>query len=212
MARPHGGEVAQQGVEHGRLAAGAGDGFRGGAPMNDAVEWSGRLPSPGSLVGAIALGVLAFALASVVVVLIRRATRRVERHLTDVTALGFVSAFAQLITYLLAFVLYAHLIPQLRALGTALLAGVSVISVVVGVAAQNTLGNLVDGFALVMSKTIRVGDTLHIASGVGAMSARVRLISLGYTVLVDEQDREVVVPNSVIMSSAITRVARAPGP
>jgi small-conductance mechanosensitive channel len=142
--------------------------------MDHPVDWSGGLLSPGSLVGAIALGALAFALASVVVVLIRRATRRVERHLTDVTALGFVSAFAQLLTYLFAFVLYAHLIPELRALGTALLAGVSVISVVVGVAAQNTLGNLVDGFALVMSKAIRVGDTIHLASGVGAISARVQ--------------------------------------
>lgn len=179
--------------------------------MDRPVVWSAGLLNPQSLVGAIAIGVLVFVIASVVVVLIRRGTRRVERHLTDVTALGFVSALGQLLTYLFGFVLYAHIVPELRALGTALLAGVSVISVIVGVAAQNTLGNLVDGFSLVLSKTIRVGDTIRIASEVGAICAKVQLISLGYTVLVDEQNHEVVVPNSVIMSSAITRIARTPG-
>lgn len=170
----------------------------------------GGLLNPGSLVGTVLLGVLVFALSSVVAVLIRRGTRRVERHLTDVTALGFVSAFAQLLTYLFGFVLFAHLIPELRALGTALLTGVSVISVVVGVAAQSTLGNLVAGFSLVLSKTIRVGDAVHLRSSVGAITARVRLISLGYTVLIDDENHEVVVPNSVIMSSAITRVEQTP--
>jgi len=78
--------------------------------------------------------------------LIRAGARRVGQHLSDVTALQFVSAFAQLLTYLIGFVLYAHLIPELRALGTALLAGVSAVSVVVGLAAQNKLGNLIAGF------------------------------------------------------------------
>ena len=48
--------------------------------------------SPGSLVGAALLAVLFFVLASMVVVLIRGGARRVERHLSDVTALQFVSA------------------------------------------------------------------------------------------------------------------------
>lgn len=178
--------------------------------MDRSFDVVGGLLNPSSLVGTVLLAALVFALASVVAMLIRRGARRVERHLTDVTALGFVSAFAQLLTYLFGFVLYAHLIPELRALGTALLAGVSVISVVVGVAAQSTLGNLVAGFSLVLSKTIRVGDTIHLGSPVGTLSARVQLISLGYTVLLDGENREVVVPNSVIMSSAITRVGRAP--
>jgi small-conductance mechanosensitive channel len=169
-----------------------------------------HLLDPDSLTGAALLGALVFALASVVTMLIRRGTRRIERHLTDVTALGFASAFAQLLTYLFGFVLFAHLIPALRALGTALLAGVSVISVVVGVAAQSTLGNLVAGFSLVLSNTIRVGDSIHLGSPVGPISARVQLISLGYTVLIDDAGHEVIVPNSVIMGSAITRVGRGP--
>ena len=179
--------------------------------MTDSLDSVGGFLSPKSLFGTIVLGLLLLALASVVTLLIRRGTRRVERHLTDVTALGFVSAFAQFLTYLVAFVLYAHLIPQLRALGTTLLAGVSIISVVVGIAAQSTLGNLIAGFSVVLSRTIRVGDTIHLSSPVGTIpNSKVQLISLGYTVLLDADNHEVVVPNNVMMNSAITRVERAP--
>lgn len=163
-----------------------------------------------SLIEAALLGALVFGLSSLAALLIRRSARRIEHHLTDSTALGFVSSSAQWLVYLFGFVLYAHLIPQLRALGTALLTGVSVISVVVGVAAQSTLGNLVAGVSLVLSRTIRVGDTVRLGSPVGTVSAKVQLISLGYTVLLDEAGHEVVVPNSIIMSSAITRIERAP--
>lgn len=166
------------------------------------------LLDPASPIGMVFIGALCLAITSALALLIRRGARRVEEHLTDVTALAFVSSLAQLLTYLFGFVLYAHLIPALQALGTALLTGVSVISVVFGVAAQNTLGNLVAGISLVLSRTIRVGDTIQLNSPVGTMTARVQLISLGYTVLQDAQQHEVVVPNSVIMGSMITRIGR----
>jgi small conductance mechanosensitive channel len=47
--------------------------------------------------------------------------------------------------WVIILILYAHLIPVLRSMGTALLAGASVASVVIGLAAQSTLGNLVAG-------------------------------------------------------------------
>jgi small-conductance mechanosensitive channel len=100
-------------------------------------------------------------------------------------------------------------VPELRALGTALLAGVSVVSVVVGLAAQNTLGNLIAGFSLVLYRQVRVGDTVSLDSPKGMVTARVELISLGFTVLRDEQQQEVIVPNSVLMNSTILRVARS---
>ncbi|PZP28864.1 MAG: mechanosensitive ion channel protein [Roseateles depolymerans] len=166
---------------------------------------------PGSLVGAALLGLLFFVLASAVVLLIRGGARRVERHLSDVTALQFVSALAQLLTYLIGFVLFAHLVPELRALGTALLAGVSVVSVVVGLAAQSTLGNLIAGFSLVLYRQVRVGDSICLTSPKGIVTARVEVISLGFTVLRDDEQHEVIVPNSVMMNSTIIRVGRGAG-
>jgi hypothetical protein len=49
----------------------------------------------------VALGVIVFGLSFLATLLIRRGVRHVERHLSDVTTLGFVSAFAQLSVYLL---------------------------------------------------------------------------------------------------------------
>ena len=94
-----------------------------------------------------------------------------------------------------------------RAVGTALLAGAGVLSVVAGLAAQDTLANLIAGFSLVMSGAIREGDTIKLYTPVGLITARVQVISLGFTVLLDDDANQVVVPNSVIMTSAILRVS-----
>ena len=102
--------------------------------------------------GLSVLGLVFFLLATLLVLLIRRAERRFESHLSDTTALRFISALVQVLVYLMGFVLYAHIVPELRSLGRALLTGVSVASVVVGLAAQTTLGNLVAGFSLVQLK------------------------------------------------------------
>ncbi|MCA0394481.1 MAG: mechanosensitive ion channel family protein [Proteobacteria bacterium] len=171
-----------------------------------------HLFDPTAVLGIVFWAVVVFAFASLATWLIRRTTRRIERGLSDVTMLRFVSGFLQCLAYLVGFVLYAHLVPQLRALGTALLAGASVMSVVVGLAAQDTLGNLIAGFSLVLSRTVQVGDGIRLYCPVGTIDARVRDISLAFTTLVDADGHEVVVPNSVMMSSAIVRLSPVAAP
>lgn len=166
---------------------------------------AGDLLNPSTLTGALFCGAICFAAALGVTLLIRRIVRQVERHLTDVTALGFLSAFAQALIWLFAFIAFAHLVPALRALGTALLAGVSVVSLAVGIAAQNTLGNLIAGFSLVLSRTLHVGDHVRLGSSVGVITGTVKWISLSRTLLLDDAGQEVIVPNSVVMGSTVTR-------
>ncbi|SMB27909.1 Mechanosensitive ion channel protein [Sterolibacterium denitrificans] len=167
------------------------------------------LANTGSPLGISFLGCIFFVAATVVVVLIRRATRRLESHLVDITALRFVSALAQVLTYLMGFVLYAHLVPGLRSIGTALLAGVSVASVVMGLAAQSTLSNLIAGFSLVLYRPFSIGDTIRLNAPTGVTSARVKNISLGFTILQDDDGQEIIVPNSVMIGSTIVRLRRA---
>ena len=52
--------------------------------------------------------------------------------------------------------------------GTALLAGVSVASIVVGLAAQNTLSNLVAGFSLLLYRPFHIGDRVQLGTPRGA--------------------------------------------
>lgn len=164
------------------------------------------LLDPKSLIGALFYGVVFIGLATVLAVVIRRSARRVEPRLSDTTGLRFASAFAQVLTYLVGFILYAHLVPALRALGTALLAGVSVVSVVLGLAAQSTLGNLVAGLSLVLYRPFRVGDNVQLNSPKGLVTATVEVVSLGYTVLREVEEHEVIVPNSVMASSVVIRL------
>jgi len=161
--------------------------------------------NPKTPLGALCLGILFLMAATVLAALVRRATRRVQAHLTDVTGLSFASAFAQLFGYIVALILYAHLIPDLRAVGTALLAGASVVSVVFGLAAQSTLSNMIAGFSLVLYRPIRVGDQIQLNTPKGLITASVELISLGYTILLDSEQDHVFVPNSVMMSTIVIR-------
>lgn len=135
---------------------------------------------------------------TVLKVLERDTGRRIDRNVAL-----FMTQLAQIVIYLLALSFYAHLIPELRALGTALLAGVSVVSVVIGLAAQNTLGNLIAGISLVLYRPFDEGDRLQITAPNGLETGIVESLTLGYTVLKTFDNRRVVVPNSA-MASQVT--------
>ena len=118
---------------------------------------------PGTLSGApVYAGV--FALIGLVASLaIRGVGRCALRHdSVDRMAIAILRPLAEVAVWLTLGVAYAHLIPGLRSLGTAMLAGASVASIVLGVAAQNTLGNLIAGLALLLYRPFQVGDRLQV--------------------------------------------------
>ncbi len=73
--------------------------------------------------------------------------------------------------------------PSLRSLETALLTGASVASIVVGLAAQNTLGSLIAGVSLLLYRPFEVGDRAQIAAPTGVETGVVERLTLGYTIL-----------------------------
>ena len=162
--------------------------------------------SPRTALGAVILGIVFLGAAVGLSAFVRRGTRRLQVHLSDVTGLAFASALGQVFVYLIALILYAHLIPDLRSVGTALLAGASVVSVVFGLAAQSTLSNVVAGFSLVLYRPIRVGDHVQLNTPKGLVTAVVKVISLGYTNLLDSDEDHILVPNSVMMSTIVIRI------
>jgi small-conductance mechanosensitive channel len=118
----------------------------------------------------------------------------------DRTTISFLQQMLSALIWVVMLILYAHLIPVLRSLGTALLAGASVASVVIGLAAQSTLGNLVAGVSITIYRPFRLGDTLQVAAPTGTEIGVVELISLGYTTLRAPAGHLVVVPNSLAAS------------
>lgn len=152
---------------------------------------------PARTLGALLYLGLLVALGILGTTLIRRAARRaLERDRADRTAVMLLRPLAQVVLWASLAVFYAHLIPPLRALGTAMLAGASVASIILGVAAQNTLGNAIAGLALLVYRPFRVGDRLQVLAPTGVETGVVESITLGYTVLQTLDNRRVVLANS----------------
>ncbi|HEY3302486.1 MAG TPA: mechanosensitive ion channel domain-containing protein [Candidatus Binatia bacterium] len=166
-----------------------------------------NLLDPETLPGALFYAVVFFTAALFAARLARIFVKRSARHFSDLTAIRFVGQFLQVIVFLVALILYAQLIPALRAVGTALLAGVSVASLVIGLAAQNTLSNLIAGFSLLLYRPFHIGDRVELNTPKGVQTGTVYSLSLGYTVLVNAEKEEIIVPNSVMVSQVIIRLA-----
>jgi hypothetical protein len=98
-----------------------------------------------------------------------------------------------------------------------LLVGVGLAGVVLGIAAQQSLGNIFAGFVLVTVRPFRIGDHVRIRSGAlgGIFDAWVREMTLTYVTL-QTSDGELKVPNSAMLAAAVgpippgTPVAPAP--
>ena len=160
--------------------------------------------NPSTGVGAVFYAILFLFIASLLATMLRRIVNNLLQHdrnlHIDRTYALFLTQLFQAVIYVAFLILYAHLIPELHSIATALLAGVSVISVVLGLAAQNTLGNLVAGIAVLLYRPFHIGDTIQVAAPRGSETGIVESITLGYTVLITSDNRRVMVPNSAVMS------------
>ncbi len=183
-----------------------------------AVEYARELLAPqhpfyspespvGAVIYALIFGLIAWVIGRTLRLAIRRILAHDKRALMDRTTVEFLGQLAQTGVYLFAFISYAHLVPALAHLGTAWLAGVSVISVIIGLAAQNTLGNLIAGVSLVLYRPFKVGDRLQVTAPSGLEGGEVQSVNLGYTVLKTDDNRRIVVPNSLIASQTIVNLS-----
>lgn len=165
---------------------------------------------PDSLIGALVYLVVFVIVAMMLSRGLRTAVHAaLTRHAhIDRTMIIFTQQLASAFIWVVMLILYAHLIPVLRAMGTALLAGASIASVVIGLAAQSTLGNLVAGVAITIYRPFRLGDTLQMASPTGTEIGTVEMISLGYTTLRAPDGRLVVLPNSVAASQVMINLSQ----
>jgi small-conductance mechanosensitive channel len=80
--------------------------------------------------------------------------------------------------------------PEVRAIGTSVLASAGIVSIIAGLAAQSTLGNLIAGIQLVFSNAIRVGDVVVVESEWG----RIGEITLSYVVVYVWDERRLIMP------------------
>jgi small-conductance mechanosensitive channel len=174
-----------------------------------------KLLSPSTLVGAATYAVIVGLVAWLIAGFLRLALHRVLQRRgesADQTAVRFLGQLVRVGVWVVAFVVYAHLIPALKDLRGAGLASVGLVSVVVGMAAQNTLGNLIAGVALVLYRPFHLGDDLQVSTPGGLETGTVENISLGYTVLRAGDERRLVIPNNLMASQTIINLSMSSQP
>ena len=119
---------------------------------------------------------------------------------------GFLLRLATMLVRVLIALRIAGLGPRTLALGGAFTA------VVVGLAAQQTLGNLFAGMVLLSARPFRVGERVRLQGGglAGTVEGVVSSLGLLYTTLASGDDA-IMVPNSVVLNVAIVPLREPEG-
>jgi small conductance mechanosensitive channel len=119
---------------------------------------------------------------------------------------GFLLRLATMLVAVLIALRIAGLGPRTLALGGAFTA------VVVGLAAQQTLGNLFAGMVLLSARPFRVGERVRLQGGglAGTVEGVVSSLGLLYTTLASGDD-SIMVPNSVVLNVAIVPLREPDG-
>ena len=94
--------------------------------------------------------------------------------------------------------------PGARAAGASIFASAGIVSVVVGLAAQTTLGNVFAGLQLAFTDSIRVGDIVHY----DGKYTTVEEITLTYVVLAVWDGRRIIVPSTIMTTESFENWTR----
>jgi small-conductance mechanosensitive channel len=94
-----------------------------------------------------------------------------------------------------------------------LIVGGALTSVLVGIAAQQSLSNIFAGMVLLLSRPFRVGDSIRLRAGAlgGQLDGVVTEIGITY-IRLDTGDSVMSVPNSQVLAAAVGPIPRKPEP
>ncbi len=169
---------------------------------NGELSW---LETPVRIATVIALLILGWAIARD----IGRALGPAMFRRMDPAMAGTIGFVVRLVTVAVAFVValsVAGVDPRTLALGGAFTA------VIVGLAAQQTLGNVIAGTVLLSARPFRVGDPVRLQGGqiAGQIEGTISSLGLLYTTFATEEG-SILVPNSVVLSVAVLAKERRSG-
>jgi small conductance mechanosensitive channel len=122
---------------------------------------------------------------------------------------GTVGFLIRLLTLMLS-VIFALRLAGLRP--ETLAVGGAITAVILGLAAQQTIGNLISGTVLLSARPFRVGDRVRMHAGgvAGQVEGTVASLGLLYTTLANGEDR-ILVPNNVVLSGAVVPLREPSG-
>ena len=165
-----------------------------------------KLLEPGTTFGALTLAVFLFILAWIVCAVTTRLIQRANwmmgkfKRKVDETVTRYVVRIKNLLIFLMAALVYAGLVPGLRALMGTMVAGAGITALVIGFAAKSSLANLIAGISLAVYRPFRLGDKLSIEGEL----CTVEDITLRHTIVRTWQYKRLIIPNAKIDEMTVT--------
>jgi len=156
---------------------------------------------------AIAMTLLALIISLWVVSrLFKRIEKRMVEQDRDVYVLRYIRIAVKAIIYVICITAILRHVPGMSSLLTSLLAGSGILAVVIGLASQQALGNIISGMILLVFRPFQVGDTIRYpaenATGV------VEQIGVRHTVVRTGEDRVLLIPNSLMNSNVVENITK----
>ncbi|MBO4589642.1 MAG: mechanosensitive ion channel family protein [Bacteroidaceae bacterium] len=141
--------------------------------------------------------------AKIALIVVRRLFHRADKrsaNVLDVTGRRYFERICRFIIYVIAISSVLVLIPGMEKIGNSLLTSAGILAAAIGLAAQEALSNFIGGLFIIISKPFRVGDYIQIDAD---NRGTVKEITLRHTVILNAENRTIIVPNSKINSNTI---------
>lgn len=120
-----------------------------------------------------------------------------DDHLTTYRFLG--NSIATVI-YVIGFSFAIWNIPFLKPVAQSVVAGAGILAIAVGFASQQSLGNIISGFFIVISKPYKINDRITFSDGLIGV---VEDIGLRHTVIRNFENQRIIIPNSIISNERL---------
>lgn len=158
------------------------------------------LVNPDTFLGAAVLAAAIFIGAWIVSILLTRLIKRSSWIMgrlgrkVDEIVIRQITRLKTLLVYFGALVLFASLVPGLKALLGTLVASAGIMAIVVGISARSTLSNIVSGISLAVYRPFRIGDKVSIDNEYGTVED----ITLRHTIVRTWEHKRLIIPNEKI--------------
>lgn len=113
----------------------------------------------------------------------------------DPTVFKFMRYVAVFAVYILGIMFILLAFPSFKAVAQTALGGAGVLALIIGVASQEALANIVGGVFIISFKPFKIGDIIKLSD---TMVGTVVDITLRHTVLKNPENKMIVIPNAII--------------
>lgn len=125
----------------------------------------------------------------------------IRKHKDKTTTSHYLFQTIRAVVWIVGLTIIFRQIKPLSTIGNTILGATSILAVAVGIAAQATFGNYIAGFFLAVHQPFKVGDIIFIKER--GLSGTVKEITFRHTILLTQEQTEIIIPNTVMNNVAI---------